>query len=72
MLGFAATAQAERFIGVVNPFLHRCDGTQHNADCLSNKDLKRMSRAHLKIVRWGFRWAVAQPGPGPYRWSSLD
>lgn len=66
------TAQANRFIGVVNPFLSRCEGSHQKGNCLTNKDLERMSRAHLKLVRWGFRWAVIQPTPGDYRWGQID
>lgn len=72
VLGLAATAQAQSFFGVVNPFLNRCDGTQKDGECLANKDLQRMSRAHLKVIRWGFRWAVVQPTPGAHRWNSID
>jgi hypothetical protein len=69
---FAQSAAAGQFIGVVNPFTGRCGATQKTGDCLSNKDLRRMTRSHVKIVRWGFRWAIAQPDPGPYRWRLSD
>jgi hypothetical protein len=68
----AGSAQAAGFIGVVNPFLGRCTGTQPDGDCLAGKDLKRMSQANLKVVRWGFRWAIVQPEPGDHRWGVTD
>lgn len=72
VLGLASTAQAEQFFGVVNPFLNRCTSIQQEGNCLATTDLQRMSRTHLQLVRWGFRWAVAQPTPGAHRWSSFD
>jgi polysaccharide biosynthesis protein PslG len=68
----AGTAQAGKFIGVVDPFGTRCDGVQTGRDCLSGKDLRRMRVAHVRMVRWGFRWAMVQPTPGSYRWRLLD
>jgi hypothetical protein len=68
----AGTAQAQRFFGVVNPFINRCAASQQTGDCLSDKDLTRMDRANLETVRWGFRWAVVQPTPGDHRWGPVD
>ena len=72
VLGLTSTAQAQRFFGVVNPFLDRCTAAQKDGDCLANKDLQRMRRAHLKLVRWGFRWPIVEPTAGVHRWGSLD
>jgi hypothetical protein len=68
----AGTAQAGQFIGVVNPFATRCDDGHKGGDCLSDKDLRRMSRARVRMVRWGFRWAIVQPTPGAHRWGVVD
>ena len=69
---FATGASAGQFIGVVNPFSGRCGADQKTGDCLSSKDLRRMTRAHLKLVRWGFRWAIVQPSEGAYDWRPTD
>jgi hypothetical protein len=71
-LALAPSARAERFFGVVNPFLNRCGPSQPGNNCLTDRDLQRMSRTGMKLVRWGFRWAVVQPTPGAHNWSSLD
>jgi hypothetical protein len=68
----SGTAMAESFIGVVNPFLTRCSGTQSDGDCLADTDLRRMHQTNLKLVRWGFRWAIVQPEPGDHRWGVTD
>lgn len=75
LAAFAATAQARRgggFIGVVDPFSTRCVAGEKAGDCLSSKDLRRMRRAHLKIVRWGFRWDDVEGTKGLYRWGVTD
>jgi Beta-galactosidase len=68
-----AQARANGFIGVVDPFATRCGGDlAKKRDCLSTKDLRRMHRAHLKIVRWGFRWDDVEPTKGAYQWGLTD
>jgi hypothetical protein len=70
---FAGTAQAGRgFIGVVDPFATRCGAAQKKGDCLSTKDVRRMRRGHIKIVRWGFRWDDVEATKGVYRWRVTD
>jgi GH35 family endo-1,4-beta-xylanase len=67
-----AAAQADTFIGVVNPFTARCGAEQKRGDCLSSRDLRRMARTHMTMVRWGFRWAIVQPTRGAYQWQTTD
>ena len=75
LAALAGTAQARGgggFIGVVDPFPTRCGADQKKGDCLSSRDLRRMRRAHLKIVRWGFRWDDVEGTKGLYRWGVTD
>src|SRR5215207_6027657 len=75
LAALAGTAQARgggSFIGVVDPFPTRCGADQKHGDCLSFRDLRRMRRAHLKIVRWGFRWDDVEGTKGLYRWGVTD
>src|SRR5215204_5080830 len=68
LAALAGTAEARGgggFIGVVDPFPTRCGADQKKGDCLSSRDLRRMHRAHLKIVRWGFRWDDVEGTKGP-------
>jgi hypothetical protein len=71
-LGETAQARGGGFIGVVNPFATRCGTVQMHGDCLSTKDLRRMRQAHLKIVRWGFRWDDVEGTKGVYQWAVTD
>ena len=70
----AATAQARArgFVGVVDPFPTRCDITPKKENCLAQTDLRRMHKARLKIMRWGFRWDDVEANEGVYRWGVTD
>ena len=58
----AARASAPSgFVGTVLPFASRCGLLDHGDGCLSDQDLDRMQEAHVRIVRWGFRWSRVQP-----------
>jgi len=79
VLAATADASGKRFIGVVDPFAIRCDtglaGTgimakKHN--CLSDRDLRRMQRSHVKTARWGFRWSEVEKQQGTYDWQITD
>jgi hypothetical protein len=75
LAAFAGTAQARGvrgFIGVVDPFPTRCGAMHNKGDCLSTKDVRRMRRGHVKIVRWGFRWDDVEATKGLYRWRVTD
>jgi hypothetical protein len=67
-----AQARGRGFIGVVDPFALRCGLVVEDGNCLTTKDLRRMHRAHLKIVRWGFRWDDVQPTEGAFKWDVTD
>src|SRR5919197_87655 len=49
------------FVGTVLPFGNRCGLLSRENRCLSDQDLARLQEAHVRIVRWGFRWSLAQP-----------
>lgn len=72
LAGTAHARGGNGFIGAVDPFLTRCPEAQKQGNCLSNRDLRRMHRSHMRIVRWGFRWDDVQPTPGTYRWDVTD
>jgi hypothetical protein len=70
-----AHATGKGFIGAVDPFATRCGSVvavPSKDKCLSDRDLRRMSRAHLAAVRWGFRWAEVEKTKGAYHWKITD
>ena len=72
LAGTAHARGGDGFIGAVNPFPTRCPEAQKKGDCLSNTDLRRMRRSHVRIVRWGFRWDDVESTEGTYRWEATD
>lgn len=75
LLASPAVAQAgtpKGFIGTVFPFAYRCTDPAKPVGCLSNKDLARMHRGHVGIVRWGFRWSLIQPAMIAPNWKNTD
>ena len=61
------------FVGTVLPFGNRCGLLSRENRCLSDQDLARLQEAHVRIVRWGFRWSLAQPlSLLPPNWNITD
>lgn len=56
----SATAPSD-FVGTIFPFRKVCSALLAGDSCLSGNDLGRMHQAHVRIVRWGFRWSHVQP-----------
>jgi hypothetical protein len=74
-LAGTAHATGKGFIGAVDPFATRCGsvvGVSKRGNCLSDRDLQRMSGAHLSAVRWGFRWSEVEKTKGVYNWRITD
>jgi hypothetical protein len=74
-MAWPATAWAapKGFVGAVLPFAHRCPIFGSGDRCLSDRDLDRMVAAHVRIVRWGFRWSQIQPlRLAPPDWRATD
>ncbi len=57
----AQARAADGFLGAVLPFTTRCEDVDRGVNCLSNVDLDRMQKAHVRVVRWGLRWSRVQP-----------
>lgn len=71
--GDAPAVASDGFVGAVQPFAGRCGTLQGGGNCLSDDDLGRMQRAHVRIVRWGLRWSRIQPFKWlPPNWRATD